>query len=490
MRSYTLGLLILITFVVAISSDRPVFAAGVSVIPNVSEPDLSNSDRCILEGAEAAADRNDKPDARRILRQSALQPKHSRWFYACRSAIYQKIGDVDAAIADMKLHFKTTGDPLSWYSIASLYNLQGRTKDALDAALKEVQLNKRSESGLFLFVELLLQDRQFDKAEKYLQLCRSRKLTPESRILSLEYFLKAQRAFDAGKLDEAATLFESAVNSNSESGRLTWSAAKSYSAKGQKRAALKLYLESAKAVQFNTQMWLDVINLAIECKDKEVGARAIKQYVAFLPQFSMNGQEAQWLFELGCDEEAVSAAERALANDPGCLSALLVCGAIYLRTNQYDAAEKCFRKALDARPGSLAVQQQLLGVLWRQKKYAEAEELIQSSSLSPGDKLLERAETAYRANQYRKALTYLKELLAKNPTDFRALTLRGKIYKGILLDDLAVSDFEAALRHGAAASSVKPDLIECRRRAQVVRDRQSTAPRGQSGPSSEGTASK
>jgi tetratricopeptide (TPR) repeat protein len=130
-----------------------------------------------------------------------------------------------------------------------------------------------------------------------------------------------------------------------------------------------------------------------------------------------NNRAAEWL-ALGQTNKAYWWARQALLHDPGYSNAANTLGVIYLRAGQLQAAEAALRHVLDNGVERLNALANLVPLLQRQQRHAEADSLAQELARLqpvPPFQRLQEGQQAMNAGRYEQALALFQQELRLQP---------------------------------------------------------------------------
>ncbi|HEY3242742.1 MAG TPA: tetratricopeptide repeat protein [Phycisphaerae bacterium] len=141
-----------------------------------------------------------------------------------------------------------------------------------------------------------------------------------------------------------------------------------------------------------------------------------------------------------------------LKADPAWTPGVLTLGTLHERLGEFDKAERLYRQAFEANTNDLRVTNQLLALLERQRRFAEAEELLQRLPTTLPTLAGHRLGVALGRGDYDAALDALQSRVAVNPRDAEAYVLLARLTFG------RHRDVASAFKHLDQAAAIAPDL--------------------------------
>lgn len=176
--------------------------------------------------------------------------------------------------------------------------------------------------------------------------------------------------------------------------------------------------------------------------------------------------EAQTMLELQDFNKAAQAAKLALklGTDPdGHLHKILVMA--LRKCGNSNEASVVLQAGVQRAPNDVSLLESACNELVANDHIEQCRKLIQNYRMlvKPTDSsadLLE-AKMLMKADLYREALSILNRILVRTPTNTEALVQRGRLYKGLLLDDLAIADFSNAIAHGGPRKTLCALRSDC-----------------------------
>jgi len=119
--------------------------------------------------------------------------------------------------------------------------------------------------------------------------------------------------------------------------------------------------------------------------------------------------------------------QRCIDGDPSWPAPVLVLGRMYQRLGQVSKAETLYRQLLLRNPAAAMVADRLLTLLERQKRYADAEEVLKHLNVSPRRLSAYRLRAALGAGDLTQAIEELKLIIASDADDVHSYALLARL---------------------------------------------------------------
>jgi tetratricopeptide (TPR) repeat protein len=219
------------------------------------------------------------------------------------------------------------------------------------------------------------------------------------------YLILGERYFNAGKINQAAGIYERATQSDPTHIQACEKLAITYQRLGKNLAAKKIYSRLIEHNPASDYLYLQLGRLYHRgIGDLARAEEAYQETIALNPENDLARSELGRLYEgQGRLEEAIKQYEDAFTTNPFSMTAISRLVFHYLRQSKYDAAEKICQKIIEADPNYERAYRGLALVYRRQGKIGAAEETLRKV-----DQLNSQFYNPGTVRNYRK----LREILA------------------------------------------------------------------------------
>ncbi len=251
------------------------------------------------------------------------------------------------------LLIEAENDRPGWSQIQTLYaeidSLRGDVLAAIERLKKAVSMGSTNPAIIRRLVALLYTVNRLDEAQQYLESMGLEGLQGSDR-------LTAEMELRAGKFDEAVTIAERTVPSDSTNPEdLLW-LGQVLDRAGKTERASEVLLRAAEAAPQRSDIWLALFSHQVNAGKKPAAERTLEKAVELMPEPQRQLSKAQGYEMLGRNEEAEQAFREAVAVAPKNLETSRGLAAFLVRSGRLQPARETLRAIIDSPDTSAAAE--------------------------------------------------------------------------------------------------------------------------------------
>jgi tetratricopeptide (TPR) repeat protein len=401
--------------------------------------------------------------------RSARSP---RYLYANRGGFKFVAGDTAGAINDMETYARLSPHDVNAWRALAKYHLARRDFRsafiAIDRAIVERPVDIQGYEGKCAIAVAAVKP---SECQRVFALAQSKCKEVSARLEVLKTHALAQQAALNGDFARAASLFEKVITSDASQPEDSNEILLFITSQGCGPQTLQVGKLIIKAHPHDPNSLAIVGNLALARKETAFAVEAFSKSLELSPSLQSKYHLAMALYASQRYDDALRVTKELLQADYRRKDVLTLVAMCEQQSGEPERAIVALSGVLRFSPNNIAMMEDICDLYLKMNKNDEAMRFVHehessAKSVEVADRLaLLKARVLYKCGRYRQCLALLNSVLVKSGGDYDALKLRGKIYKDLLLDDLAIADFTSCVVAAKASPEVYQLRADCYRRS-------------------------